>query len=191
MWPYLKVLLELVETRGRCYWSVGGVFDREECRAIRDRIDALGPALAPVSLPGGPTVREDIRTNERVMFEDAALAGELVSRVASTLPRSLVGRPLSGANPRLRGYRYREGQVFRPHYDGSYRPSPTLGSELTLLLYLNDGFEGGATRFVDDGVDVVPETGKVLVFAHHLLHEGVAVTAGTKYVLRTDVLYGA
>lgn len=191
MWPYLKVLVELLEARGRCFWAVERVFEPRECRELRDRIDALAPTLAPVSLPQGPTVREDIRTNERVMFDDPALAGELVARVASTLPRALVGRPLAGANPRLRGYRYRAGQVFRPHYDGSYRPSPTLGSELTLLLYLNDGFSGGRTRFVDDGVDVVPETGKVLLFAHHLLHEGEEVTSGTKYVLRTDVLYGA
>jgi hypothetical protein len=191
MWPYLAVLVELLETQGRCFWTVDGAFEPGECRALRERIDALSPTLAPVSLPGGPKVREDIRTNERVVFDDPALAETLVSRVASTLPRALVGRPLAGANPRLRGYRYRQGQVFRPHYDGSYRPTPSLGSELTLLLYLNEGFGGGRTRFVADGVDVVPETGKVLVFAHHLLHEGEEVGFGTKYVLRTDVLYGA
>ena len=29
-----------------------------------------------------------------------------------------------------------------------------------------------------------------LIFEHELLHEGAAVTAGRKYVLRSDVMYG-
>lgn len=166
MWPYMKVLVELLEAHGRAFWTIPSVFTRDECRALRERIDGLAPTLAPVSLPSGPAVREDIRTNERVVFDDPALAGELVSRVASTLPRALVGRPLAGGNPRLRGYVYRPGQIFRAHYDGSYRPTASLGSELTLLLYLNEGMVGGATRFFDGDVDVVPETGKILLFAH-------------------------
>lgn len=38
-------------------------------------------------------------------------------------------------------------------------------------------------------LDVTPETGSVLLFEHELLHEGSAVTKGTKYTVRVDVLY--
>ncbi len=92
-------------------------------------------------------------------------------------------------NPRFRGYRYRPGQSFKPRYDGAYRASDTCASELTLLLYLNDTFTGGATRFLDAGLEVQPRRGHVLLFAHRVLHEGVAVESGTKYVLRSDVMY--
>jgi hypothetical protein len=72
-------------------------------------------------------------------------------------------------------------------------------SYFTFLIYLNDDFEGGETRFympTEDGMvarGVVPKRGSVLVFPQgntcSLIHEGSAVTSGTKYVIRTDVLY--
>lgn len=53
---------------------------------------------------------------------------------------------------------------------------------------------GGSTRFLDKKypVEVKPETGLCLLFRQdvpELLHEGEEVKAGTKYILRTDVLY--
>ena len=67
------------------------------------------------------------------------------------------------------------------------------------MVYLGGECEGGDTVIYiqDDGltlpegtaVRVKPETGKALVFFHYLLHEGTPVTAGRKYVLRTDVMY--
>ena len=73
-------------------------------------------------------------------------------------------------------------------------------SRLTFLLYLNDGFDGGCTTFyLPDGAGglhtraVAPRAGSVLCFPQgntaSLLHEGSAVTRGTKTVVRTDVLY--
>ena len=62
-------------------------------------------------------------------------------------------------------------------------------SEITVLLYLSDGFVGGDTLFHDLDLRVVPKTGTALLFEHRILHEGCAVLAGTKYVLRSDVMY--
>ncbi len=180
----------LLAERGTFFWTVPNVYSAEECEALVARIESYAPALAPITTPRGPVVRTDIRTNERVMFDDVTLAAELFRRVTPHVPALLDGRPVQGANPRFRGYRYRPGQAFKPHFDGSYRASASLESELTLLLYLNDGFAGGETRFLDVEADVRPETGSVLLFVHRVLHEGCEVTAGTKYVLRSDVMYG-
>lgn len=182
---------ELLVARGAYFWAVDGVWTEAECAAMRARIEHLSPTLAPVTTARGPVVRTDIRTNERVVFDDEPLAAALFRRLRPHLPDVLAGRTLHGLNPRFRGYRYRRGQAFRPHYDGTYRPSPTLASELTLLVYLNEGFSGGATRFLDIATDIAPRTGSALLFAHHVLHEGEAVTAGEKLVLRSDVMYGA
>ena len=187
MSPTMRALLS---ERGNFFWTVPNVYSRSECEALVARIDAAGPALAPVTTARGPVIRPDIRTNERVMFDDLDLAQGLFHRVAPHLPGELAGRPLHGTNPRFRGYRYKPGQAFKPHYDGSYRKSETMESELTLLLYLNESFAGGETRFLDIETDVHPRTGSVLLFAHRVLHEGAEVTSGTKYVLRSDVMYG-
>jgi prolyl 4-hydroxylase len=55
------------------------------------------------------------------------------------------------------------------------------------MVYLNDDFDGGHTRFED--AIICPAAGMALFFAHHLLHEGAVITRGRKYVLRTDVMY--
>lgn len=91
------------------------------------------------------------------------------------------------------------------HCDGSYvTPSGDEISYYTLHLYLNEPAPaapgektgGGATRFHslswDDKryLDVQPKVGRVLIFQHrNLLHSGDDVIRGTKYTLRTDLMY--
>jgi hypothetical protein len=59
------------------------------------------------------------------------------------------------------------------------------------MVYLNDGFEGGATAFhiSRPRLLVTPERGMALVFYHRQVHEGMPVARGCKSVLRTDVMY--
>jgi len=61
------------------------------------------------------------------------------------------------------------------------------------MVYLNEEFTGGETKFYQDDrtlrVTVSPKRGMALVFAHFQLHEGAPVVDGRKYVLRTDVVY--
>ena len=55
------------------------------------------------------------------------------------------------------------------------------------MIYLNDDFTGGETTF--DDVSIQPKTGTALCFIHEQKHEGTPVIEGTKYVIRTDVMY--
>jgi prolyl 4-hydroxylase len=59
------------------------------------------------------------------------------------------------------------------------------------MVYLNGDFAGGTTDFETDEGDfsITPKPGLALFFEHPLLHRGAPVTHGTKYVLRTDVMY--
>ena len=155
----------------------------------RARRGAAAPA--PITTPRGPVMRTDIRNNERVMFDDPELAGQLFARIEGAIAPRLCGMRAVGANERFRCYRYRPGQRFAPHYDGAFIRSHRQRSLLTLMVYLNEGFAGGATSFHDWGIDVAPRTGMALIFQHLLLHEGCELIAGTKYVLRSDVMYEA
>lgn len=121
-------------------------------------------------------------------------------------------------NERMRFLKYDKGCYFREHCDGSCEiaSSPCLnqdanpsldvtpdGSEIsyiTLHLYLNEAdpqnpLKGGATRFhslhyAGRYYDVEPKTGSVLVFQHRgLRHSGDELEAGTKYTMRTDIMY--
>ncbi|KAL8909077.1 MAG: hypothetical protein Q9207_000411 [Kuettlingeria erythrocarpa] len=107
-------------------------------------------------------------------------------------------------NERMRVLKYTKGQYFRPHCDGSYvTPDGDEISYYTLHLYLNEPESaapgedtGGATRFhslswdESQYLDVKPKVGRVLIFQHrNLLHSGDDVISGTKYTLRTDLMY--
>jgi hypothetical protein len=93
-----------------------------------------------------------------------------------------------GLNERFRFYRYDPGERFAPHTDGCFRRNNGQESLLTIMIYLNEGCEGGETNFGD--VQIVPKAGMALIFDHYLLNEGAAVLSGRKYVLRSDVMYG-
>lgn len=149
----------------------------------------------------GQDYPDNYRNNDRVVADRPDLAKVLWERLSERLPERLERRGrvwlLDSLNPRFRGCRYRNGQCFQRHRDGAYSPDENRRSFLTVMLYLNgsDEFEGGATRFYADryceSVDlkVPPRAGTAIVFDHDYWHDGQAVTTGSKYVLRTDVIY--
>ncbi|WP_458628744.1 2OG-Fe(II) oxygenase [Winogradskyella sp. PC D3.3] len=87
----------------------------------------------------------------------------------------------------FRIYRYTKGQRFKMHRDGSYERNENESSFFSFIIYLNDNFEGGETKFRKFET-IVPQKGSVLLFQHAYRHEGKESIFGTKYVLRTDVM---
>lgn len=172
-----------------------GFLSDHECAAFIRRSEGLHYETGTV----GGVVTEGVRNNERVLVDDPHLAETLFDRAAPWLPNVVDQRRLTRFNERWRFYRYRPGQTFQPHRDGSYLSLETYDkSEVTFLIYLNDEMVGGETRFFADMdhaargcpyLAVKPETGAALVFAHSIWHEGAVVQMGQKYVLRTDVMY--
>lgn len=100
----------------------------------------------------------------------------------------------------MQGQRYAAGQYFKAHNDffhegESYWPAmkATGGQRVwTAMIFLNDVEEGGATWFPQAGVRVAPKRGLLLAWNNMkadgspnpmTLHEGTAVTEGTKYII--------
>jgi prolyl 4-hydroxylase len=162
------------------------------CAAWIARAEAVGFEAAPITTAMGFVMRPDIRNNTRVIIDDVAAAASLWKSAASRVPARLDGATAVGLNERFRLYRYDPGEYFAPHHDGYFERADGDRSRLTLIYYLNDGFGGGETRFFTaqaGPLTVVPRAGAALFFQHATRHEGAAVTAGRKYVLRTDVMY--
>jgi prolyl 4-hydroxylase len=166
----------------------------EECTHFIARGEEAGFDEAPITTAAGPVMRKGIRDNSRAMIDDHALAAQFFDRARPFLPECLLSRwRLLGFNERWRYYRYDPGEKFAPHYDGSFVRSDDEKSQLTFMIYLNDGFTGGETNFYfirdEPAFSVKPQRGAALVFVHWKLHEGAPVVTGRKYVLRTDILY--
>lgn len=170
-------------------WTVDDALPRDLCAAYARRIQQGHTEIAPIVGHHGPEVDLAVRNNTRLMWDDAAEASSLLARVAATVPTTLSGMRLAGANPRLRLYRYGPGERHGAHWDTVVELEGGIQSLLTLVFYLNDGFEGGDTDFPELARRITPKTGSALLFQHRILHEAMAVRTGEKLVLRTDVLY--
>lgn len=111
---------------------------------------------------------------------------------------ALAGAP--AANAELLGLlRYRPGQEYKPHHDflpeddKDYSEVRRTGQRShTLLVALNDGYEGGETHFPKLGVSWRGERGEALHFENtdakgapirDSLHAGAPVRAGEKWLL--------
>ena len=176
---------------GRKLFVIPEFLSPRECDAFIERSERLGYAEAPINTSFGPLVRKDVRDNQRLLLDDPGLASTWWERAKGLLVEEWFGWRAVGLNERFRFYRYGPGQRFAPHADGSFQRESGEESQFTFLVYLNDGFEGGATAFHESRASllVTPEQGKALVFYHRQLHEGMPIVRGRKYVLRTDVMY--
>lgn len=165
-------------------YTISNFLSEEECQALMKKSESIGYELA--SLDTGKVVSA-VRNNRRVLHKDQQLAEQLWGKLSSFVPNDDdMNRPI-GLNELFRFYKYNQGHRFRGHQDGSYIRSKTEFSRFTFMIYLNDACEGGETAFLEHRIQ--PKTGMALVFLHKLYHEGTEVLSGTKYVLRSDVMY--
>ncbi|KAL1742260.1 hypothetical protein HDZ31DRAFT_43666 [Schizophyllum fasciatum] len=178
-----------------------------ECKAYTQFIENLPLELTPPKKRG-----EASRVNYRFSTTSSDFAQRLHEVLTPHLPP--FPHPVRGGTPRLphsmnsniRMYKYTKGQYFGQHYDDSVKDSVTGDkSEWTLLVYLTgaeDGVEGGETIFqLEEGEGkrrttrpLVPPLSRGMALLHRhgancLLHEGAPVLKGTKYVLRSDLMF--
>ena len=166
-----------------------------ECQAW---IDLCVPDLEYISHPATRFIAH--RECSRWQRTDWDLADQLFQRIQSSpilndLDFGLSSNKPIGANGNLRLYRYEKGMRFGRHIDESNETERGV-TKVTVLIYLSN-CQGGATRFHlsrKESVSFAPEVGAILMHVHGqqcLEHEADAVTKGTKYVLRTDLVYGS
>jgi hypothetical protein len=197
------------EVAAGCY-VLHDVMSPKECRRLVEAAERIGFTHAGLAV-GDDTYRVNLaaRTNVRVVVDDPDTSAALWQRVRRHVDRRHEGAEVSGLNWRFRVYRYEPGQRFAPHYDVRTR-LPTGETRFSFVVYLNDAFEGGVTRFFEEKdkssrrgqgrgrkfdnrerFALRPPVGGAVVFDHLLLHEGSVVTAGVKYAVRSDVIYAA
>jgi prolyl 4-hydroxylase len=166
-------------------------FTSTECAALIGQAEQIGFEPATISTLNGAELRQEVRNNDRIIFDNFEMALHIWRRVGPELPSVWIARSLAGLNERFRFYRYGSGQKFDWHYDGAFDRSNGEKSLITVLIYLGGDYTGGETTFDIDGklIEVRGEQGDVVFFPHRLRHKGALVTGGTKYMLRTDAMY--
>ena len=181
-------------------WLLRGCLTRKECQQLISVCEETGFQQAK-----DYCFKYHSRFNDRMMTDDDQLADFLWKRIRPFIPDHVTDGykaewRVKGLNRRFRICRYYSGHYFGAHLDGEFYASDREKSFLTCMLYLNDkgnDFQGGETRFLDISskkakFDVEPTAGLGIFFyqkSRDTYHEGLQLTAGTKYILRTDVMY--
>lgn len=119
----------------------------------------------------------------------------MIGPVQEDLVRALNRRIAAASNTEitqgepLAVLRYAPGQQYRPHHDAL--PGAANQRLWTMLVYLNESYAGGETRFPPLGLSVRGRLGDGLLFRNaaengaplpDALHEGAPVTAGRKWL---------
>ncbi len=126
------------------------------------------------------------RNQHRIIYESKELADEIWLKLV-TIPDFRINIELaSSINPSFRFYKYYPSQNFVVHTDAPVVINKNQRSFHSLLIYLNDNYEGGSTKF--DGFESIPIQGKIIFFNHTLKHSGAKILSGVKYILRTDII---
>lgn len=93
--------------------------------------------------------------------------------------------------------KYSEGDYYLPHFDFfggvSNLPHSEAGDRLfTGIVYLNDDYEGGETKFVSEEVSIKAKQGDLLVWTNlnrdgtpnrNTKHSGLPITKGNKFIV--------
>jgi prolyl 4-hydroxylase len=159
------------------------LFSAQEC-AFLLMVAEPGYTRSLVGHDGTPLVRDEVRTSDGAtihpLIEDPAIHA-LNRRIAMASDTHVTqGEP-------LQLLRYQPGQQYRNHLDFQRGPNPRIR---TALVYLNDAYRGGETRFPRIGLDVKGNPGDAIVFQNAIgdradlmsEHAGLPVESGTKYL---------
>jgi prolyl 4-hydroxylase len=165
---------------------IRGLLLENECEYIRELAE---PALRPSFVIDPITkarVPHPTRTSMGMSFgptEEDLVINAINCRIAA-----VSGTQVARGEP-LHILRYQPGQEFKPHLDGLAGVSNQR--RWTVLVYLNDDYEGGETEFPDPGHKFRGATGDALMFENvaadgrpdrRSRHAGRPVLSGTKWL---------
>jgi len=163
-----------------------GLFTPEECRYL---IEAAAPMLAPAVVVDSATGRQrpdPVRISDSAGFtlplENPAVHALNQRIAAASGSRWPQGEP-------LQVLRYRPGGEYKPHFDAI--PGFANQRILTMIVWLNEDYEGGETFFAKTGAKLKGRIGDALLFRNALPdgrrdedagHAGLPVTKGEKLI---------
>lgn len=160
------------------------LFTEGECDFIAENAEPLFSPSVVVDPNSGRDIPNPIRTSEGAAFplaiENPAIhaLNRRMAAASGTLPAQ--GEP-------LQVLKYRPGQEYKAHFDAL--PGVDNQRLFTMLVYLNEEYEGGETCFLEADLRIRGRKGDALLFANsdregrpdpRSRHAGLPVTKGMK-----------
>jgi prolyl 4-hydroxylase len=163
-----------------------GAFTAAECKYVIEAAEPLFRPSVVVDEQTGRQIKNPIRTSDGAGFT-WPLENPAIHAINRRLA-ALSGTKADQGEP-LQVLRYKAGQEYKPHHDA------VAGFDnqraVTMLIYLNDNYKGGETRFLKTGLSVKGKTGDALLFRNAgtdgraddmAMHAGMPVKGGVKLI---------
>jgi prolyl 4-hydroxylase len=174
---------------------IPGLLSTGECRYLTTLAEPALQRSYVIDPRNGRRLPHPVRTSSGMSFgpaEEDLVIHALNQRIAAvTRTQVRWGEP-------LHLLRYSTGEEYKPHIDAL--PGESNQRDWTVIIYLNQGFEGGGTRFTDLGLEIVGDEGDALIFRNTMRdgrpdprtrHAGLPVTAGVKWIATRWIRRGA
>ena len=168
---------------------------------LSERIVQIPQAISPAVCAGyiqlgdqvGWTPTDIERLNPAYSRSQAYVPIDLAALYAAILPAAptqLDEKDIASlAADRTALMRYSEGEFMGLHTDVPFVDEQGAAALLSLILYLNDDYEGGQTAFPGLSFEAQPAVGKILLFPPNISHLSKPIVRGSKYIIRSEVLY--
>ena len=181
--------------------ELDNMFSDQECKSVRDYMsDKMEPSTV-VNVENGGVDQQ--RTSSTGWLAKSDPKQQKFIKKFMALGAQLTGYADLDFYEDISIVRYRSSEYYREHYDACATPKNCNGSDrvyrkATLILYLNDGFEGGETNFPTIKKMVSPKVGKVVMFydtdhkgieINESLHAGMPVKRGEKWIATLWIKY--
>ena len=174
-------------------WVFDNLLSTAECEALIAAAESrLARSLTVDIRTGGEELNHD-RTSHGMFYTRGE--NEVIRRIEARIAR-LLNWPVQNGEG-LQVLRYRRGAEYKPHYDYFDPGEPGTAAILrrggqrvaSLIMYLREPEEGGATVFPAIGLRVRPQQGSAVFFSYALahptsltLHGGEPVKSGEKWI---------
>lgn len=174
------------------YIEIENFLSKKDCKYLISLIDSKHVRSTVAGPEDKQSVESDFRTSSTsTLPTDDTTIIKIKKKIANYLDIDI------SKGEDIQGQLYEPGQYFKPHHDyfsGDSYTNHCLSSgnrTNTLMIFLNDDMEGGATAFPNINKKVKPKTGKAVVwddmvngeYQPDTLHEGQEVISGKKYII--------
>ena len=144
-----KIKLSIPSLSDKYVLIIENVFNEFECSQLIDFSENIGYSEALVNLGFGyKKSLNEFRNHSKLTIDNKLMANYILNRIKDIIPNKFNNRKLIDINERLRFLKYSPNQYFGAHYDGMYVRKNGERSLITIMIYLNDNFDGGNITFL-------------------------------------------
>lgn len=139
----------------------------------------------------------DVINNNKRRRQLDQIIYKIISPVIQEYAKSFDGHLIYEKDEGYEMLKYEPGGYYKEHTDdpekihydknGNPEPKSLIKRKLTLIVQLNENFEGGGLSFFGDTYRIEPKKGSVILFPSNYLfpHQALPVTKGVRYSLIT------